>query len=391
MRFVLLLLSITISTAWYDIVSIYLIYYIILKIHILIAVIAKSLMFDEDVIAYIDILNDFQGSNNAISPFEFSSVWLKHAECVDRREGSLCDGFTLLKDVHQTLIPFNPFGLVPNNWDDLIYFTPIERQHTAVYALSQSIENLAEASEASSFAKNIHLKTIMHLIGDIHQPFHVSSALCKWKEIENKHESHFFDADPHIQRFLGKKVATPSILDLGGRSVLLTEGKTCAKTLHDLWDSAGCLFKETVAEPIIDYNELLGDMAKRWLNEEAAVHQGQFDDLNIPSLWNTKEWTLKIKEWVLALHRSSAKTIYSEIIDTCNRNRDFKKDPYEPSKEYMEFVRQYSRKRIVLAGIRLAQILTAIMQERKSFYSYRRLLTCSKDEKSPFRKKKTIP
>eukprot|EP00388_Colpodella_angusta_P001874 GDKJ01005811.1.p1 GENE.GDKJ01005811.1~~GDKJ01005811.1.p1 ORF type:complete len:445 (+),score=77.18 GDKJ01005811.1:22-1356(+) len=374
-------LIIVLTSAWTDF------------IYMLIAQFASQTMAPEDVSLFEDLLVD-NDSFRTKSKFYESGLYIKRNECTDSQEA--CSFFLLLKDLHYAYIPYNPYNLKVSKWEDLFYFTPIDRR-TALYAISHSLRSLLSGPQQPPALFRLHVRILVTLLSDIHQPMHITTALCRWKrrqirEPQQLTDSHFSDSDPLIQTFLGKRDETPVVLDLGGRDILLKRderpelnfddldeddesgayrARLCATNLFELWDSGGCDYSNKPLPPDTDYSSILGAKIETLRKE---VDPSDQDDW-LPVRPTATSWPGIIKKWIVTMQRNVSKTLYSELMADCVKGRDFELDPYEPSIEYVDFVKKYSKRMIVMAGTRIALILASvasvIRSQRKdlSFFS----------------------
>lgn len=178
-----------------------------------------------------------------------------------------------------------------------------------------SIEMLKKGRDGDSFAANKQnaevLGYLYHLAGDVHQPLHAAT------------------------RYSQKNPDG----DAGGNgfSVTMPEG-TRITNLHAFWDAAGGLFGFRNVERPLDANGK-AEIA-RLAGEITKAHPAG-------SIAGLKE--LRPAQWVEESNQLSRQVVYVGITDGG-----------APSASYTNKAKELSRRRIALAGYRLAEVLNAI-------------------------------
>lgn len=173
---------------------------------------------------------------------------------------------------------------------------PKVKPRNALWAIKQAVLILS-SNKTNNATKALNLKILIHVVGDIHQPLHVSTK---------------------VSRRLPKG-------DLGG-NLYLFSSSPYGKNLHQYWDNgAGILNNKTLKETKIKAHLL----EKNW--PCSSVKQ-----------------QIKPEQWVESAHFIAVNQVYS--IRTHKR----------PNKDYQYITRQTTEQQIALAGCRLANVLNTI-------------------------------
>jgi len=179
----------------------------------------------------------------------------------------------------------------------------------AFQALSDNWSTLKSAT-AWSWAKAFALRCVLHIAGDLHQPLHCISKFDK---------------------------RTPSGDQGGNRfSLYYNASGVIIKDLHSLFDSVGGSWTDYMPEPITsEYNQLLSANADAIMNEHPPT--------SFPDGWITDtKWQHWANEsYYLAIEQAYTVLSLGQTID----------------QSYIDVIRPMLRKRIALAGYRIANLM----------------------------------
>ncbi|XP_026189866.1 uncharacterized protein LOC34622448 [Cyclospora cayetanensis] len=308
------------------------------KGHMLIAAIAKLVLPSTIVEKVEKTLSkwdpDFPGTGN----MENGAIWLDHIQC--REESSYCEGFRYLDNVqifrtwHYTTRVLNPQNI---ELKDIYKHYPLPKTG-AEWALETVYRSLLEdcpyslspsscATSASSsepacrkgspFSLNLHLRLLLHIFGDLHQPLHAVTLFAR----------DFPDGDD------------------GGNAIIVSHEEH-PTTLHQLWDAGGGVFKKHFAE--IDWStikeaalDIIAEYPKSVLMDRIT---GVLDGTNFAAI---AEESARLAQNV-AYQEFDWATFSAASL------------PYVPSDRYMKAVKEEARKQIAVGGYRLAHVITRI-------------------------------
>ena len=218
-------------------------------------------------------------------------------------------------------------------------------KYNSLTASEACIKSLAE-EKTSKVEKAVALRTLIHLLGDIHCPMH--------------------SIDPTINNvgtrggngILFSKNAGIKFYDLDGNATPITN-------MHKLWDGMGGAYKN-FAYPVKNINYMyLEDTAQKIL-DEYHTSQNEQNDVSINS-WAAS--TLLLGEHAT----STASIIYPELGHAYS-------DIIKYNEEYSKFAQNESKKQVYLAGTRLAEILTAIYDKNDANQAYINLVKNIKED-----------
>jgi hypothetical protein len=179
-------------------------------------------------------------------------------------------------------------------------FPPVDTVN-AVWVIGKALEVLNSKS-SSDFEKGFHLRVLLHLVGDIHQPLHAINR--------------YSVAHPH-----GDKGG--NLYKLGHNSV--------ASNLHGYWDNGAGLFKYKSRR--YRYNSIKRKASK--IQKKYPAYQFNLEEDNV-------------YQWALQSHQL-AKTIAYSI-----------EEHQKPSEAYRKKVQDTVQSQVALAGYRLAELLNSI-------------------------------
>jgi hypothetical protein len=201
---------------------------------------------------------------------------------------------------HYTNLPFDPEGILTQ--EDLKHIADVNKGNDAVWILSKAIDTLSK-KDSTPFAKALMLNLLLHIIADIHQPFHCCSRYSK----------------EHPQ---------------GDQGANLFKIKTaCAQNLHEFWDKGAGLFSTQK----LKIKPLAASLAKRYPHTEFS--------------------TLKVKDisaWSLE-GRQIAEAFGYQLTEH-----------KEPSSEYVAEAQKIASERVTLAGYRLANVLNTLFSAEEN-------------------------
>ncbi|MEZ0370256.1 MAG: S1/P1 nuclease [Candidatus Sericytochromatia bacterium] len=231
-------------------------------------------------------------------------AWLDNAEPEAARHGFVpvavwmddtkARGLHAFDQWHYINIPYNPEGLARVE----------DAKETNIVERMESMAETLRSDKTSDFEKAFALRILLHLFGDVHQPFHAVG----------KHSHEFPQGD------------------LGGNRTLIQHGDI--KNIHAFWDSTAGLFAQ-VKPP--DWQGKIPGFA---LEVERRHPRSQFTTrLNFkPMAWAEESYALAVK--------------YG----------------YEPlpvtrqlSPEYISQAQQICDERLALGGYRLAELLNSVL------------------------------
>ncbi len=221
-------------------------------------------------------------------------------------------GINAFRTWHYIDIPYYPdglpFGKSEHNVSDV----------NVVWALKQSYESLMELNDngcdfkPNLWNKNFMLRVLLHLVGDIHQPFH------------------------NIERFRKYHEG-----DMGGnRYHVWYQWKFT--TLHGFWDTCGGLFIDHLELPLSEY-----DVSQ--IKEEAAKLINTHDYVEVDNKFDPKLWSLEAYEIGKQFGYPYSGTFNGMVL----------------TDKYINNTRKICKEQIVKAGYRLAHTLDSIYRDHE--------------------------
>ena len=179
----------------------------------------------------------------------------------------------------------------------------LARINWAVNSLREGISQPRREAEVLGF--------LYHLVGDVHQPLHATT------RVTAAHP----DGDAGGNFF---KIQVP--------------GEPRVTNLHFFWDAAGGAFGYNSPKRPLD------QAGKARIRELAEGVTKEYPAESMPESKETDPHT-----WVMESYRLAREVVYRNITDGG-----------EPSKEYTDAAQKLSRRRLALAGYRLAEVLNAL-------------------------------
>lgn len=279
-----------------------------------IGAIAKMNMDPKHVEYIEEILFEWEEFYPGFSTIESSSTWLDHIKCSSNKP-EYCQGM----ENPEGIFFFNIFHYIPKFYNPLhLNFTVSDDSSSSFSFLNNAIYSLTKRKVTSPM-KNMLLRGIIHILGDIHQPLHGISMICNWSGYPDQ--------------------------DHGGNSVLLSSKfrKLGQSSLHALFDSMG--------EPQVSFPEISKENLMKNVEDIMRLHPKD-------SFYNLGNYS-DLKSWIDEAENFTP-FIYKELIEECGSVRDFKVHPYSPSSHYVHVVQELSKRQVALAGYRLGLILDQI-------------------------------
>lgn len=171
-----------------------------------------------------------------------ASVWMDEVKA---------RGLRTFDQWHYINIPYNPEGLGVVE----------DAKEVNVVSMLESLTKTLQSKQAGDFEKAFALRMILHLAGDIHQPFHAVGKI-----------SH---AHPHG--------------DLGGNRTLVKAPGV--KNIHALWDSTAGLFEDV---PMAQWKQRIPTYAAQ-LKQQYPKSQFQHQLKSQPQTWAEESFQLAVK------------------------------------------------------------------------------------------------
>lgn len=180
--------------------------------------------------------------NPACRPFVPTAVWM---------DATKARGLTAFNEWHYINIPYNPEGLP----------FAADAKETNIVERIQSMAATLKSPQSSDFEKAFALRVLLHLLGDVHQPFHAVGELSK----------------AHPQG------------DLGGNLTLIQHGNM--RNVHAFWDSTAELYEQV--KPADWKSRIPGFAAEL----EKKLPRSQFADRLAfdPLAWAQESYVLAVK------------------------------------------------------------------------------------------------
>lgn len=261
-------------------------------------------------IAYDQLSSDKQALLNHYNQAIDEDSFAKSATWMDRQFGR---DFLWLKPLHYVDFPYSTDS------------TRLERenQSNALTAIQESLLVLKDPN-ASIDKKALHLRILIHVVGDIHQPMHAIS----------RYSRRFPNGDK-------------------GGNLFLLKSNPIAANLHAYWDNGGGYLKphkkssyrkkRHYNNPIINSNAIsaISKSLAFWrrlheTKEAYPCHTMSMSQDVDPNQWAKESWTIAVNQaYKIHFHQ-------------------------KPGKAYQKMVKQVSKQRIALAGCRLAVLLNSI-------------------------------
>lgn len=265
--------------------------------HMIIAMIAEIDLGsnDPDILSKVhNTIKTLSGSlsHNESNNFVESACW---ADDIKRF------GFEATSDWHFINIPYHKDGNTSN---------ADQRVGDVIWALDQAYYTLTDRKHASAELETaLMLRYLIHLVGDIHQPLHVTSLFSK--------------KFPHS--------------DYGGNFYTIQFDKKVSN-LHDLWDSVLGTLEHDYSRPISDSDLHLLETAAKDLMADFP-RDTMDDELSIT----------EFKQWAEGSFKVAVEDVYNAIELNVH-----------PTEQYLENGIETSHKLMTLAGYRLADLLRKI-------------------------------
>lgn len=210
-----------------------------------------------------------------------AAVWMDHTKA---------RGLGAFDEWHYINIPYNPEGL-PEVTD---------AHPTNVVVILERMLKTLSSEKTTDFEKAFALRIVLHLVGDIHQPFHA----------------------------VGKVSHTYPDGDRGGNRTKVHDDKV--ENIHYFWDSTAGLFGDVKPEA---WQQGIPSFAETVMKQHpASKYTGQLEPK--PADWATESYKLAVKYGYMALPANG-----------------------EISPEFRKNVQQICAERLALGGYRLAEIL----------------------------------
>jgi hypothetical protein len=257
---------------------------------------------DSEAKEKIDLLvKNFESFYPGHSSFINAATW---ADDIRAKEG-----LRIFDTLHFTNLPYDPESILSPQ--DLSSISGQSRGSDALWFVQKAVETLNNKT-ASPFAKTLVLYLLIHVVSDLHQPFH-----CCTKYSKNHPTG-----------------------DAGGN--LYPVKTSIAKNVHQLWDSGAGFF------PLFDSQQSPNRSAEVVSSLAVSVTE-QFSEENLP-----EANILEVKEWSI----ESQKIDISVGYQACENE--------EPSSDYLKTVQETTTKRVALAGYRLAKLLNKIFSTQET-------------------------
>eukprot|EP00388_Colpodella_angusta_P021470 GDKJ01054466.1.p1 GENE.GDKJ01054466.1~~GDKJ01054466.1.p1 ORF type:complete len:473 (-),score=123.47 GDKJ01054466.1:546-1883(-) len=352
--------------------------------HMMVAHIAKTKMSEEDVKFFETILHVLDYDYPSMGTMETAAVWLDHIKCADGKhdgcvDSDTYDGNNVFYTSHFASQGWNPSKSRVNNINDLEYFLPTN-QAIPVNHLSQAISSLATKPQSGLFSANQFIRSLLHIVGDLHQPLHTFSSICRFsnnrKTAPTPTDLQLLVVDPVPEGML------PLQSDQGGNMIVVkseTDPKSPFVNLHALWDGAGGLYTKSFPMVTVEEVEKAAEALLAEVGEE--VTSGKYEALMTENMLDAivsrqKNSKTILEKWVEASYESLSDKVFQEVEKFCTQGKNWGLDPYVPSEAYIQMVQEYSKRRIVLAGVRMGALFTQIAEQRRKILA---------DEKSDFK------
>ena len=216
-----------------------------------------------------------------------------------------------------------------------------------VQALTRAIAILESPSSPPDFSKAQAVRWIVHLVGDIHQPLHVTSGYYRTTAAALK--------NPTILKDPATAAAPGVVSDRGGNALLFHPPPG---NLHSVWD--GCLVQLVDGTPCgggeKTYTGLSRKLVKWATQPEAALFKSAGDHRGWPAQWATDALKVAVATQTFGVTLAGAK-----LQPTESGTEVFQARIASPSRQAYTSTRvRAARDQLVKATVRLAELLNSI-------------------------------
>jgi hypothetical protein len=199
----------------------------------------------------------------------------------------------------------------------------------------------------ANFSKAQAVRWVVHLVGDIHQPLHVTSGYYRTTPAALKH--------PTILKDPAAAAAPGVVSDRGGNGLVFDSPPS---NLHSVWD--GCLVQLVDGTPCgggeKTYTGLSRKLAKWATLPEAEPFKPTGNHHEWPAQWATDALKVAVRAEVYSVKLAGAK-----VQATDGGNEVFQaKIAFTSRQTYAEARVRAAREQLVKAAVRLAELLNAI-------------------------------
>jgi len=275
--------------------------------------------------------------------FPGAAVWMDHIKCsaaeVAARK-AWCRGLATALGSHQFDFfhffqwPYAPEKTTGDQEPPTYQGNPVDELHQAIGALF--------AGAGSRFMWSFNVRLLLHVVGDLHQPLHVSS-----------YRNKTLFADP---------VRNPEGDDLGGNLIHISGNySNLGPSLHQVWDFAGGDFMDSwpVDRAVLD------GAADGLVAEHPPQRFVDAGRLNASWSQGTDCGAGAIAQLLRDAVRDTRRMVpgaYAEFLGRLASAGRFgrAKPEYSPSPEYVQFVRHTARSQIALGGYRLSHVMRCL-------------------------------
>ncbi|CEM18529.1 unnamed protein product [Vitrella brassicaformis CCMP3155] len=290
--------------------------------HMLVGGIAKYVMTHQmdggktAVEALEAVLRGWEYQYPGLSSLVTAPIWPDHIKCTKDvghcRGGWRHEGLRVFDAWHSINVPLNPLDVaLPENVHE-----SINAQWLLEHANKTLMELGRKQDKGTIFSWNFMLRFLMHVYRDIHQPLHACTL----------YNSQFANGDKG-----GNDVKI---------KVAIGEGMGYSPpSLHTLWDAAG------------------GPLQRLWpqhTEEDVLCEALEHKDHIRQAMASPEARILDFKDIIAESHQFCEQHVYTEFLKTDGAL------PYQPSDDYIHQTAAISYGRIIIAGVRLAQLLMPI-------------------------------
>lgn len=220
--------------------------------------------------------------------------------------------------------------------------------------------SVAEKGWSNSFA----VRTLIHLVGDLHQPLHVLHTLggyCWYKDLLlERPPSYSCDTVVHrpfvgFQDHGGVRGVRTGKCWTWGLALSARLDTVGISSLHNVWDAAGHLLHETKQLPVTEPRPKLDAATREAVAAAIIARQRNLAHLApLESVLDPEAWSAEAEQMV--------NEVYPEGLVTSLMHAAVEDGTFDPPVGYLANVRRLSETRIYLAGIRLGRILWQVLQ-----------------------------